>query len=63
MAYFNNQVNSHGILCSRKYEVSDQACKVLSVALHQTDYYVKIVLGALDTSYCSTQEYALHESR
>ena len=63
VAYFNNQVNSHWILCSRKYEVSDQACKFLSVTLHQTNYYVKTVLGVLDTSYCSTQEYALYESR
>ena len=34
VACFDRQVNSHAMLNSRKYEVPDQACKLLSATLH-----------------------------
>ena len=57
MACFDRQVNSHAIINSRKYEVPDQACKRLSVSLHQTKYHVKTSLGVSDTLYGSTPDY------
>ena len=57
VACFDRQANSHAILNSRKYEVPNQACKLLSATLHQTKYHVKTVLGVSDTPCGSTLEY------
>ena len=57
---FDWQVNTHAMLNSRKYEVLDQAYKLLSAILHQTKYHVKTALDILDTSYCSTPEYPFY---
>ena len=57
---FDRQVNSHVILNSRKYEIPDQACKLPSETLRQTNHHVKTALGVLDTSYCITQDYPFY---
>ena len=57
VACFDRQANSHAILNSRRYEVPNQACKLLSATLHQTKYHVKTVLDVSDTSYGSTPDY------
>ena len=54
---FDRQVNSHTMLNSRKYEVPDQVCTLLSATLHQTKYHVKTALGISDRSYSSTPDY------
>ena len=36
VACFDRQVNFRAMLNSRKYEVLDQVCKLLSATLHQT---------------------------
>ena len=54
---FDRQVNSHAMFDSRKYEVPDQACTILSAALHQTKYHIKTALDVLEISYSSTPEY------
>ena len=57
VACFDRQVNPRAMLNRRKYEVSDQACKLLSATLQQTKYHIKTVLGVSETSYSSTPEY------
>ena len=54
---------SHALLSSRKYEVRNQACKLLSATLHQTNYYVNIAVGVSDSSYCSILTYPLYGTR
>ena len=57
VACCDRQVNPHAMLNSRKYEVSDQAYKLLAATLQQTKYHIKTVLGVSETSYSSTPEY------
>ena len=57
---FDNQVNFHAMLNIIKYEVQDQVYKLLSVTLHQTNYYIKTVLDITDISYYVTPEYPLY---
>lgn len=55
MVCFDRQVNLYVILISRKYEVLDQACKLLSATLRQTNYHVQTTLDILDSRSILTQ--------
>ena len=50
VACFDRQVTPHAMLNSRKYEIPDQACKLPSETLRQTNHHVKTALDILETS-------------